>query len=226
MLWATTLTAAALGLVAGQEQVARRGCYHHATNGGSIYDYEESDIMETKNISMQDYRGKVVLIVNVATYWGYARQYPDMNALQESYSDFVVLGFPCNIFGKQQPEANGTEILNGIKYVRPGNGYEPNFPIFKKIEVNGENEHPMYTYLKNYCPSTREHFSDANRLFYSPIKNSDIRWNWEKFLISKEGKPYMRYDAGTKPDDIRSDIEFLLKQPLRNVTSTVSAIKG
>jgi len=221
MLWATTLTAAALGLVAGQEQVARRGCYHHPFDGGSIYDFNEMDLMEAKNISMEDYRGKVVLIVNVATYWGYARQYHDMNALQESYSNFVVLGFPSNIFGKQEPGANGTEILNGIRYVRPGGGYEPNFTIFKKIDVNGENEHPLFTYLKNYCPSTKEHFSDASKLFYSPIRNSDIRWNWEKFLISKEGKPYMRYDAGTKPNEIRTDVEFLLKQQVQPAQQSV-----
>jgi len=213
MLWASTLTvAAALGLAAGQEQVSRRGCYHHPFDGGSIYDFSEQDIMETKNVSLADYRGKVVLIVNVATYWGYAKQYHDMNALQESYSNFVVLGFPCNNFGKQEPGANGTEIMNGIRHVRPGGGFEPNFLIFKKIEVNGEKEHPLYTYLKSYCPSTREHFSTATNLIYTPIKNNDVRWNWEKFLISKNGKPYMRYDPGTKPNDIRTDIEFLLKQ--------------
>jgi len=128
----------------------------------------------------------------------------------------VVLGFPCNIFGKQEPGANGTEILNGVRYVRPGGGYEPNFTIFKRIEVNGENEHPLYTYLKSYCPTTREHFAGADRLFYSPMRNNDIRWNWEKFLITKNGKPYMRYDPGTKPHEIRTDVEFLLKQPVQD----------
>ena len=63
-----------------------------------------------------------------------------------------------------------------------------------------------------YCPTTRQAFSDASKLYYSPQKNSDIRWNWEKFLISKSGKPFMRYDPGTKPDEIRNDIMFLLQQ--------------
>jgi len=135
-----------------------------------------------------------------------------MNALQESYSNFVVLGFPSNIFGKQEPGANGTEILNGIRYVRPGGGYEPNFTIFKKIDVNGENEHPLFTYLKKYCPPTRSNFISSPYLHYTPMKNSDVRWNWEKFLITKSGKPYMRYDPGTFPSEIKTDIEFLLQQ--------------
>jgi len=137
-----------------------------------------------------------------------------MNALQESYSDFVVLGFPCHSFGKQEPGASGTEILNGIRNVRPGEGFEPNFTIFQKIEVNGENEHPLFTYLKKYCPPTRSHFISSTYLFYTPIMISDVRWNWEKFLITKSGKPYMRYDPGTEPSDIRADIEFLLQQEI------------
>ncbi|CAL4147509.1 unnamed protein product [Meganyctiphanes norvegica] len=124
----------------------------------------------------------------------------------------MVLGFPCNSFGKQEPGGNGTEIMNGIRHVRPGGGFEPNFQIFKKIEVNGENEHPLFTYLKEFCPPTRSHF--ISNLFYTPLKNSDIRWNWEKFLITKSGKPYMRYDPGTVPSEIRTDIEFLLQQNL------------
>ncbi|RXG69174.1 Glutathione peroxidase 6 [Armadillidium vulgare] len=71
-----------------------------------------------------------------------------MNALQETYTNFSIIGFPCNQFWKQEPGANGTEILNGIKHVRPGGGFLPNFLLLKKIEVNGDNEHPLYTYLK------------------------------------------------------------------------------
>lgn len=135
-----------------------------------------------------------------------------MNVLHESYDNFEVLGFPCNQFGKQEPAANATELQNGITYVRPGNGFKPNFTLFKKVEVNGEKEHPLYTYLKAYCPSTRIAFADPNALYYKPLKTNDVRWNWEKFLISKSGKPFMRYDPGTKPDEIRNDIMFLLQQ--------------
>ncbi|KAK4299059.1 hypothetical protein Pmani_028649 [Petrolisthes manimaculis] len=135
-----------------------------------------------------------------------------MNVLQESFSNFEILGFPCNLFGNQEPGATGEEILNGVKHVRPGNGFTPSFTLFKKVDVNGKNEHPLFTFLKSGCPSTRETFIDAEYLHYSPKKNSDIRWNWEKFLITKSGKPYMRYDPNTKPEQIRNDILFLLQQ--------------
>lgn len=135
-----------------------------------------------------------------------------MNVLQESLTNFEILGFPCNQFGKQEPAGNSQELFNGVKFVRPGNGFEPNFTMLKKIEVNGENEHPLYTYLKAYCPPTRESFSDASKLYYQPQRISDVRWNWEKFLITKSGKPFMRYDPSTKPDEIRNDIMYLLQQ--------------
>lgn len=102
--------------------------------------------------------------------------------------------------------------MNGIKHVRPGNGFVPNFTMFKKIDVNGKNEHPLFTYLKSFCPVTRQAFSSKEKLFYEPLKNNDIRWNWEKFLITKSGKPFMRYDPGTKPDEIKKDVLFLLQQ--------------
>lgn len=124
-----------------------------------------------------------------------------------------MLAFPCNQFGKQEPASNGDELMNGLKHVRPGNGFEPTFPFFKKIDVNGEEEHPLYTYLKAYCPSTRQTFADPSSLSYTPLKTHDIRWNWEKFLVTKSGKPFMRYDPGTEPESIRKDITFLLQQP-------------
>jgi len=135
-----------------------------------------------------------------------------MNVIHNDLKEFEVLGFPCNQFGKQEPAGNAQELLNGITHVRPGNGFEPSFTLFKKIDVNGENEHPLYTYLKAYCPATRTTFSDTGYLFYKPLKQNDIRWNWEKFLITKSGKPFMRYDPGTKPEEIRNDIMFLLQQ--------------
>lgn len=113
---------------------------------------------------------------------------------------------------QQEPGNNASEILNGVKYVRPGGGFVPNFTIFKKIEVNGKTEHPLYTYLKRYCPPTRDGFTDKTILLWEPLKNNDIRWNWEKFLINKRGVPYMRYDPSTPPEAIRPDIEFLLSE--------------
>lgn len=124
----------------------------------------------------------------------------------------MVLGFPCNQFGLQEPGANGTEIFNGIQYVRPGNGFVPNFKLFKKIEVNGDNEEPLYKFLKKHCPSTRDGFASKDSLFYSPFKVNDVRWNFEKFLVSQNGKPVKRYDASTHPNDVEADIVKLLTQ--------------
>uniref|UniRef100_A0A670ZEV5 Glutathione peroxidase n=1 Tax=Pseudonaja textilis TaxID=8673 RepID=A0A670ZEV5_PSETE len=117
-----------------------------------------------------------------------------MNALQNSLRTdrLVILGFPCNQFGKQEPGQN-SEILQGIKYVRPGGGYVPNFQLFQKGDVNGENEQQIYTFLKNSCPPVVETFGDTTRLFWSPLKIHDIKWNFEKFLVNPQGKPVMRW---------------------------------
>lgn len=123
----------------------------------------------------------------------------------------MVLGFPSNQFGLQEP-GNGREIMNGVEHVRPGAGFKPAFTVFTKVDVNGKTEHPLFTFLKSFCPSTRNNFMPKERLFYGPLQVNDVRWNWEKFLITKSGKPYMRYDASTKPEDIRNDIMNLLQQ--------------
>ncbi|KAG8175513.1 hypothetical protein JTE90_009147 [Oedothorax gibbosus] len=117
---------------------------------------------------------------------------------------------PCNQFGKQEPGGSPDEIYNGIKHVRPGNGFEPNFQLFEKIEVNGEKEHPLYSFIKAYCPSTRGEFSDQTKLFYTPMRVRDIRWNFEKILVDSTGMPVTRYDPSTKPDDIARDIDKLI----------------
>jgi len=136
-----------------------------------------------------------------------------MNALHSKYGDkqdFVVLGFPCNIFFKQEPGGNGTEIMNGVKHVRPGGGFVPNFQIFEKIEVNGAKEHPLYTYLKSHCPPTTTTF-DASRIFYSPIKSNDVAWNWETFLIGSDGRVVKRGAPFLDPVLLESDLEVALK---------------
>lgn len=120
-----------------------------------------------------------------------------------------MLGFPCNVFNKQEPGANGTEILNGVKYVRPGGGFEPNFQLFEKIDVNGDKEHQLYTYLKSHCPPTQTEFNPSI-LFYTPIKASDVRWNFEKFLIGTDGRVLKRAGPGVHPDSLMPDIEDAL----------------
>jgi glutathione peroxidase 6 len=102
--------------------------------------------------------------------------------------------------------------MNGIKFVRPGNGFEPNFPLTQKIDVNGDKEPPLFAFLKQSCPSTRQNFASSEKLFYKPVKSRDIRWNFEKFLVfPKTGTVYKRYDASVNPLDMIKDIEFLLQ---------------
>jgi len=138
-------------------------------------------------------------------------QYADMNALQSTYADnFAILAFPCNQYWIQEPGASADEILNGIKYVRPGGGFTPNFQMFKKIQVAGENQHPLFSYLVKNCPPTRNYFASPERLVYKPIMQQDIRWNWEKFLVGKDGRVLKRYDGSTKPKEIEPDVRQVL----------------
>lgn len=143
-----------------------------------------------------------------------------MNALSTEFmgANFKVLGFPCNNFNLQEPGANYSEILNGIKYVRPGGGFVPNFQMFKKIDVNGKDEHPLYTYLKSMCGPTSDTFEDSSMLYYEPKMVSDVRWNFEVFLINKDGHPLYRYS----PDAPISDIEFDIRQLLNVRKSSTS----
>lgn len=140
-------------------------------------------------------------------------QYNGLNALQRQFKNFHVIGVPCNQFGRQEPGANGTEILNSLKYVRPGGGFKPNFTLLEKSDVNGENETPLYTYLKSYCPPVAESFATQDCLItYYPLKTSDVRWNFEKFLINKHGQPVARYNTEYLPQQMEQDIYNLLQE--------------
>ena len=124
-----------------------------------------------------------------------------------------MIGLPCNQFGKQEPGKNGTEILNCLKHVRPGDGFEPKFPLTQKIDVNGKDEHPLYTYLKSYCPPVDDIFyTEGPGIYYTPYHNSDVRWNFEKFLINKEGKAVIRFPTRMIPSLLMKDIEDLLEE--------------
>lgn len=130
----------------------------------------------------------------------------ELNALHEELNPLglTILGFPSNQFGKQEP-GKAHEILPALKYVRPGNGFVPNFLLLEKGDVNGNDEQPVYTFLKNSCPAVGDSFGSVNgRLFWEPIKLNDIKWNFEKFLVGPDGRPVMRWHPTVEVSQIRA----------------------
>jgi len=134
-----------------------------------------------------------------------------MNAYKQEFAEdnFEILAFPCNSFHYLEPGANAAEILNALTWVRPGGGFMPNFQMFKKIDVNGKNELPLFTYLKSRCGPVADDFASAGDLFYDPLKVSDIRWNYEIFVIGRTGMPVYRYDGKYDLKMIGDDIRKL-----------------
>ncbi|CAA6818671.1 MAG: Glutathione peroxidase family protein [uncultured Sulfurovum sp.] len=159
----------------------------------TFYDFNATSIIG-ENISISKYKGKVVLIVNVASKCGFTPQYEGLQKLYEDHKDnnFTILAFPCNQFKEQEP-ADHKEIQNFCK-----TNYNISFPLFEKIDVNGENTHPLYEFLK----------SEVTGLMWS----ESIKWNFTKFLVNKNGKVIERYGSTTKPKDIEEDILKLLKE--------------
>ncbi|KAG9470456.1 glutathione peroxidase 1 [Eleutherodactylus coqui] len=139
-----------------------------------------------------------------------------MNGLQTEFGarGLQVLGFPCNQFGHQENTSN-QEILNSLRYVRPGGGFEPIFPLFEKCDVNGEKELPLFTFLKAQLPFPSDDsvalMDNPKFIIWSPLRRSDISWNFEKFLIGPDGVPYKRFSRCFETVKIRDDIEKLLK---------------
>jgi glutathione peroxidase len=163
-----------------------------AVRAGSIYDIPVKDI-DGKDTTLGAYKGKVLLIVNVASKCGYTPQYQGLEATYEKHKDkgFVVLGFPCNQFGHQEP---GTS--EEIKQFCSAK-YNVTFPLFDKIEVNGQNRHPLYVALAGE---------------QSPFPGN-IKWNFSKFLIGRDGKIIKRFDSAVKPEspEMTAAIEAALK---------------
>jgi len=142
-----------------------------------------------------------------------------LNALMEVYrknTDFVTLLFPANeFFAQESYDPNKPEeLLNELKHVRPGHGYEPlATQIFTKIHVNGENEAPYYTFFKNSCPNTAAALFPSYALNYAPQRAKDVFWNYEKFLIARNGSVYARYSSAVfLVSELALDIEHLLNQ--------------
>ena len=157
-----------------------------------FYDFEATNI-KGKTVSMSSYKGKVVLVVNVASECGFTPQYEGLEKLYQTYhkQGLEILGFPCNQFGGQEPGTE-KEIQNFCKV-----NFGVTFPLFAKIDVNGKHTHPLYAFLK----SEQSGF----------LGTESIKWNSTKFLVDKSGKVVERYGSSTKPKEIVEDIKVLLK---------------
>ncbi|MCL9670732.1 glutathione peroxidase [Citrobacter sp. MNAZ 1397] len=136
-------------------------------------------------ISMADYAGKVVLVVNTASHCGFTPQYGGLEALYKKYAaqGLVVLGFPCNQFGKQEP--GSAEDIAQTCHIH----YGVSFPMFAKVEVNGSSAHPVFRYLKQELPG---------------VLGGRIKWNFTKFLIGRDGKPLKRFAPFTTPEKMEA----------------------
>jgi len=157
----------------------------------SVYDFSARTI-EGREQRLDAYKGKVLLIVNVASECGFTPQYAGIEALQKRYGaqGFSVLGFPSNQFGAQEPGTEA-EIANFCE-----KNYGVTFPMFAKVDVNGSGAHPLYKYLT----------SEKAGL----LGTEAIKWNFTKFLIDREGKPVARFGSSTKPDALEAPIKKLL----------------
>lgn len=145
--------------------------------------------------ALSNYKDMVVLVVNVASYCGFTRQYTGLEALQRQYGadGFTVLGFPCNQFGEQEP-GTAAEIASFCEL-----NYDVSFPLFDKVDVNGPAAHPLFRWLRDAAPGL--------------LGFNDIKWNFTKFLIDRQGRAIHRYAPSTEPVELGPVIETALRAP-------------
>lgn len=157
----------------------------------SIYDFTVKTIQGDEK-TLTEYKGKVLLIVNTASKCGFTPQYKELQELYEQYRDkgFVVLGFPCNQFGHQEPGTE-EEIAQFCEL-----NYGVTFPMFAKVDVNGEHAHPLFVYLAEKAPGV--------------FGTKAIKWNFTKFLVDRNGNVVERFAPQTKPSELKAEIEKLL----------------
>ncbi len=182
----------------------------------SVYDFTVKYI-KGNDVSLADYKGKVLLIVNVASKCGLTPQYEGLEALYQKYKDqgLEILAFPCNQFLEQEPGTND-EILDFCSV-----NYNVTFPLFDKIDVNGKEESPLYTFLKAKAPF--KGYPEGYEAFASQLtkihqqtgsgfeKGNAIKWNFGKFLISKDGQTIQRFEPMVNPEMLESAIQEMLK---------------
>ncbi len=182
----------------------------------SIYDFTVKDI-DGKEVSMADYKGKVLLIVNVASKCGLTPQYEGLEALYRKYKGqgLEILAFPCNQFLGQEPGTND-EIVTFCSV-----NYDITFPMFDKIDVNGKEESPLYTYLKAHAPfkgypEGSEKFAEQLTMIHQKTgtgfeQGDAVKWNFGKFLVSRDGSTILRFEPMVVPEDLETDIQKMLK---------------
>jgi glutathione peroxidase len=165
-----------------------------AGTGGAVLDFE-AETLDGAKMSLAEFKGKVLLVVNTASQCGFTPQYAGLEKLYRTYKDrgLVVLGFPCNQFGAQEPGDAG-EI--GAFCER---NYGVSFPMFAKIDANGKRAHPLYQYLKKQKPG-----------LLGPLGGGAIKWNFTKFLVDRGGHVVARFAPSTKPESLAGKIERLL----------------
>ncbi len=153
----------------------------------SIYDYKAVDIRGNER-SLSEFKGKSLLIVNTASKCGFTPQYEGLQQLYDKYQGKLeILAFPCNQFGKQEP--GSSEDIQSFCDLT----FKTSFPLFEKVDVNGDTTHPLFKYLKDELPGL--------------LGSKKIKWNFTKFLIDHNGKPVKRYAPIDKPESLEKDIE-------------------
>ncbi|HVM32913.1 MAG TPA: glutathione peroxidase [bacterium] len=157
----------------------------------SFYDLK-ADSIRGQEVPLSHHRGKALLVVNVASQCGFTPQYKGLEALYRKYKDrgFEVLGFPCNQFGAQEP-GSAEEIQQFCEL-----NFGVTFPLFAKVDVNGEKAHPVFVYLKGQLPGV--------------LGSEAIKWNFTKFLVDRQGTPVKRYSSADSPESIEADLEKIL----------------
>lgn len=197
---------------AGERKAKKENINSKIANDMTLYDFM---VLDTKKqpVSLAEYKGKALLVVNTATGCGFTPQYEALENLYKRYQDkgLVILDFPCNQFAGQAPGTE-EEIVTFCQLK-----YNVSFPQFAKIEVNGENASPLFEYLKEQAPSEEYNGLKAKStakllktISKTYKKENDIRWNFTKFLVDREGNVIGRYAPTTKPEDIEKDILKLL----------------
>lgn len=178
----------------------------------NIYDYKVKN-RDGKEISLNDYKGKVLIIVNTATGCGFTPQYEGLEQLYKNYHEkgLEILDFPCNQFGNQAPGSD--DEIHEFCALK----YNTSFDQFSKIDVNGENELPLYTFLKNSISDdviegikNKMAMKAIEKISKTAKEKKDIKWNFTKFLVDREGNVIERYSPTYKPEDMENKIKELI----------------